>query len=78
MIFKIRHEQRGGHIHCRLFAAKATNMTYATCGDFTVREEEFEDLQRVMAGVFFEDAKPSFPSRFDYGYNHTTGRDERL
>lgn len=55
MIFKIRHEQRGGHIWCQLFAAKAPNMTFAGCGEFCVREEEFEDLQRVMSGVYFEE-----------------------
>lgn len=29
MIFKIKHEKKGGHIHCRLFAAKAPNMAKA-------------------------------------------------
>ncbi len=59
MVFKIKHEKRGGHIHCRLFAAKAPNMTYAGCGDFCVREEEFEDLQHVMSGIAFEEVVPA-------------------
>ena len=59
MIFKIRCVQRGGHIHCALFAAKHPNITYAKCGDFVVREEEFADLQAVMPGVIFE--RPTDP-----------------
>lgn len=57
MVFKIRYEKRGGHIHCRLFAAKSPNMTYAGCGDFVVREEEFEALQRAMSGVHFQETE---------------------
>ena len=60
MIFKIRHEKLGGHIHCALFGAKAPDMTYAKCGDFVVREEEFSDLERCMSGVFFEDKADDF------------------
>lgn len=55
MIFKVKHEKLGGHIHCALFAAKQPNMTYAKCGDFCVREEELADLQLAMSGVAFEE-----------------------
>lgn len=57
MIFKVKYEKAGGHIHCRLFAAKAPNMTFAGCGNFCIRVEEFEDLERAMSGVFFEEVK---------------------
>ena len=57
-IFKIRHEMAGGHIHCQLFEAKGPNMTWSCCGDFTVRVEEFDDLQRSMSGVVFEERQP--------------------
>lgn len=53
MIFKIRYEELGGHTHCRLFAAKQPNMTWACCGDFIVRNEEFDDLRLAMSGVSF-------------------------
>lgn len=44
-VFRIRFEIAGGHVHCALFAGKATNQTFAKCGDFTVRKgEEFRDL----------------------------------
>jgi len=53
-IFKIHHEQAGGHVHCALFVAKSPNMTYAKCGDFCVSAgEEFEELQRALSGVAF-------------------------
>lgn len=61
MVFKIRHEQRGGHVWCRLFAAKAPNMTYASCGEFCVRAEELPDLERAMSGVAFEKQEPIAP-----------------
>lgn len=54
MVFKIKYKKQGSHIWCRLFAAKAPNMTYICCGNFCVREEEFSDLERVMSGVAFE------------------------
>ena len=57
MIFKIRYEKAGGHLHCKLFAAKSPNMTYACCGDFCIREDELTDLERAMSGVFFEEKK---------------------
>jgi len=72
MVFKIKHEKHGIHIHCRLFAAKASNMTYAGCGEFCVREEEFEDLQRVMSGIFFEEGitdSQETPPPNDYDYD---------
>lgn len=54
MIWRIRYRRYGGHIHCRLFA-KARNQTFAGCGNFTVREEEFDSLQHTMPGVEFID-----------------------
>jgi hypothetical protein len=53
MIFRVRYKVLGGHTHCALFAAKQSNMTWAKCGDFTVRNDEFDDLQLVMSGVVF-------------------------
>ena len=48
-IWRIRFNVRGGHVHCGLFAAKGNNMTFAKCGDFTVRRgAEFADLMRAF------------------------------
>lgn len=53
MIWKMRYEKKGGHVHCTLFVAKRLNTTFANCGDLCVREEEFEDLRCVMTGIEF-------------------------
>lgn len=54
MIFRIRFEVAGGHVHCALFVAKEPNMTHAKCGDFVVsRGPEFVALEAVMGGVQF-------------------------
>ena len=55
MVFKIKYNVAGGHTHCSLFAAKEENQTFAKCGDFTVRNEEFEPLKFAMSGVYFEE-----------------------
>ena len=55
-VFKITYRIAGGHAQCTLFAADAPNMTYANCGTLTVkRGREFEDMQRCMSGIPFED-----------------------
>ena len=54
MVFRVRFTIGGGHVHCRLFVAPASNMTFAKCGDFVVRNEEFKALVIAMAGVSFE------------------------
>ena len=52
-IFRVRWTLAGGHVHCSLFAAKAPNMTYAKCGDFTVRQgEEFAALHAALRAEF--------------------------
>lgn len=54
MIFRVRFSIQGGHVHCRLFSAKAPNMTFAKCGDFCVTKgEEMQSLVRCMSGVQF-------------------------
>lgn len=55
MVFKIIHEKLGAHIHCALFSARSPNLTWAKCGDFVVREEEFEDTKLAMSGVVFSE-----------------------
>jgi hypothetical protein len=54
MIWRVRFDVQGGHVHCRLSCAKRENTTFATCGDFTVRRgEEFSDLLRAMPSAQF-------------------------
>lgn len=54
MIFKVRFEKKGAHIHCDLYSLPMPNSTWAGCGSFCVREEEFPALQMAMSGVYFE------------------------
>lgn len=53
MVWRIRFRVHGGHVHCRLFGAPQANRTYAWCGDFTVRKEEFASLQTAFQGAEF-------------------------
>lgn len=54
MIFRVRFATQGGHVHCRLFVAKAEGQTFAKCGDFVVRKgPEFAACMAAMAGVQF-------------------------
>ena len=38
-VFKIHYQATPGipHVFCRLYVAPAPNLTYASCGNFTVR-----------------------------------------
>lgn len=64
MIWMIRFKVGVGHVHCRLFAAKQANMTFAKCGEFVVRVEEMESLRRAFAGAEFVD--DSWETRENY------------
>ena len=43
MIFRLYHETKGGHVHCRLFAGPHEG-ALGKCGDLTMRAEEFEQF----------------------------------
>lgn len=53
--FRIRFSIQGGHVHCRLFEApNRIDVTWAKCGDFTVRKgPEFRDLLGAFAKTDF-------------------------
>ena len=40
MIFRLYHDTRGGHVHCRLFSGR-NDGALGKCGDFVMRVEEF-------------------------------------
>ena len=58
MIWKVTHQTAGGHVHCSLFSAPRPETTFAKCGDFCVRIDEFPDLKRIMSTAIFEERKP--------------------
>ena len=41
MIFRLYHETRGGHVHCRRFAGKHDG-ALGKCGNLTMKVDEFE------------------------------------
>jgi hypothetical protein len=41
MIFRIHHETKGGHVHCRFFAGPHEG-ALGKCGEFTMRADEFD------------------------------------
>ena len=48
MIIRIRYLKRGGHWHCRVFTARAKNMTFAKCGDLVFDEHEWNDVRDIL------------------------------
>lgn len=71
-VFKLRYEELGGHTHCSLFSALRPDATYAKCGDFVIRNEEFVALRQALSGVEFvkkvdpRDPDPSREGIFKY------------
>lgn len=59
MIWLVKFEIGGGHVHCRLFAAVGENQTYARCGKFVVRKgAEFKSLVTAFKGARFISEDP--------------------
>ena len=50
MIFRLYHETRGGHVHCRRFAGKHDG-ALGKCGNLTMKVDEFEAFVRRFAFI---------------------------
>lgn len=61
--FRVRYSVRGAHTHCALFAAPHSNATYAKCGDFTLRNEEFVALTIAFNGAEFIEKRDPDPTK---------------
>ena len=48
MIIRIRYRILGGHVHCRVFTAKAKNLTFAKCGDLVFDEREWNEVRDLL------------------------------
>ena len=48
MIFRLRFQQKGGHIHCRLFQATAAGQAWAKNGDLVFDEPGWRSFQSVI------------------------------
>jgi hypothetical protein len=50
MIFRVRFEQKGGHVHCRLFQATAPGQTWQKNGEFTFDEAGWLAFGELLHG----------------------------
>lgn len=46
--FRFRFQQRGGHTHMRVFAAKSSALTHGKCGDLCMTNTEFDDFRTLL------------------------------
>jgi hypothetical protein len=47
MIFRLYHETKGGHVHCKLFSGKGEG-ALGQCGAWVMRVEEFEQFALLV------------------------------
>lgn len=52
MVFRIRYELRGGHVHCRFFAGKHKG-ALGKCGDLVMRDVEFTKFRTSAKFIQF-------------------------
>jgi hypothetical protein len=52
MIFRLYHETRGAHVHCRLFAGPREG-ALGKCGDLVMRDAEFHAFVDRFPGMEF-------------------------
>ena len=55
MTFRVRYEKLGGHVHCSLFSARHSMAMFVKCGDFVLRDHEFDTYRRACPGVEFKE-----------------------
>jgi len=53
--YRVRHQKRGGHIHCRAFSTTTPNGTWAKIGELVLAEAEWLDFQRTFNAEFIEE-----------------------
>lgn len=68
VIFRIRFEQAGGHVHMRLFSGPHEG-ALGKCGDLCMRVEEFYQFRDIATFVQFVTAAPQSPAPNHAGEN---------
>lgn len=59
------YRQAGGHTHVRVFCGPS-GQTAGKCGDLVFRNEEWDDIQRLLRNAEFRpEPKPRFSRRHD-------------
>jgi hypothetical protein len=63
-VLRLYHRQLGSHTHVRVFCGMQ-GFTLASCGQLTFRNEEWEDIQRLLrnAEILVEPPSSAIPSR---------------
>ena len=56
MIFRLYHETKGGHVHCRFFAGPHDG-ALGKCGDLTMKVEEFDLFRTAATFIQFREEK---------------------
>jgi len=51
MHLRIYYTKQGGHIHCRVYSAKAKNFTHAKNGTLVFTEEEWPAIYEALNGI---------------------------
>lgn len=51
MVFKVKAEKLGGHVHVRFFAAPQEDRTFACLGQIACNPEEWQALAQVLDGM---------------------------
>lgn len=51
MVIRIRYEVRGGHVHCRMFTAKARDLTFAKNGELVFSVEEWASVRAALSSA---------------------------
>jgi hypothetical protein len=54
VVIRLRYRVLGGHVHCRLFTAPASDQTFAKSGDLVFRVEEWDAVRAAGAKAGFE------------------------
>jgi hypothetical protein len=54
MMFRIRYERQGAHVHCMLFAGLA-GATFANCGKLIMSIAEFDSFKEKATFIDFRD-----------------------
>ncbi len=65
MSIRIYYEQRGWHIHCRVFTGKAKNQTHAKAGDLVFSADEWPDVHDRLLAIadVIPEGTPKNPNR---------------
>jgi hypothetical protein len=50
MVFRLRYDVRGGHVHCRLFQATSVGQTWQKNGDITFDEKGWAAFSALING----------------------------